>query len=772
MKIKRYGILHVGLTAAVMMLIIMLPSMIQNHGIFIIRGDYIDQYIPRMMKIKEIFDNGCGDWDWFNLYGAPFDNTDFIITNFICLLFPANLIPWVITYIHPFRMALIAVSAYAYLHYMVKNEKHAFLGAVLYTFSSFTFVCAEYMQFYEGFWAFPLLLLSVEKMFREEKYRHQLIFAVFLSCITHFYMFVFSTISFAIYFVCRFFFSDEWKEKRKIKYFVLAVFEYVIGFLCSFAFIITFIGKLFNSGGSTGSVGSFAIITPVSFFWNSSTFSRVISLFVPAASNRFGSFGPSVWSTRATYLPVFGFAFVLACICRKNTPRWMKLLCVANILCIFPGSSLIFNLYTASYSRHSYCIMLIFALATIMFMNHYNDKIAKRSIYITFITLCVLLGFYYFANSFFDADSVVQTFLHDRVTGKKMERMHQMYICIVSLVMYALLFLFLYSERVRKRIVSIVVAVVVLYGCSYMQLNLNDYNLMDYFTETTMGVEQQAAQYFVNIPEMDQDDNYRIDHSRHLRNYASAIRKPSLSVFESACSKYADETCTYFDYYRSNVEAFPLSASNELRTLLGVKYYYDLYSKDDLPIPDGFTYIKTDQMVDIYENEHYMGMGFSYHYYMLRSEFEKIAGEHKNCASVMLNALIVEDRDEPYVSDVLTPYKEGGTNKRLLLEDFQRSSDGFMAKIYTEEPQVIFMSVPYEDEGWKAYVNGKESDFIRANVGFMAIKTEAGENQITFIYKNPVRKYGYILSGIGLVILIAYLSMAKKRVLFEGQRKR
>ena len=53
----------------------MLPSMLQYKGIFIIRGDYVDQYLLRIMKSKEILSTGKGTWDWFNFLGISYNKT-------------------------------------------------------------------------------------------------------------------------------------------------------------------------------------------------------------------------------------------------------------------------------------------------------------------------------------------------------------------------------------------------------------------------------------------------------------------------------------------------------------------------------------------------------------------------------------------------------------------------------------------------------------------------------------------------------------------------
>ena len=746
-------LIHVGLVAAIMMLMIMLPSMLQNHGIFIIRGDYVDQYLPRLMRTKFVFDHGFGQWDWLCLFGFP--HTNICTLDLLCFLFPVRWIPWVVTYVHLLRMALIAMCSYAYLRYMLKTDKYAFLAAVIYTFSSFSFISMEFMQHFEAFWTFPLLLLSVEKMFRAERYKHQLILTAFLGNMVDVYLFVFSTISFALYFVCRFFFAEEWRSKRTFKYFCMAVLEYVIGFLCGFFHVAIVIFNTLNSNGSVSNIG-IASLTPVSFFLDKTIVSRIFSFLLPAASNRFGTFGSSSWATRSAYLPVFGIAFVIACLWKKDSPKWLKIMCVANALCmLITGISFIYNMFSETYTRYAYSIVLVFALATAYFLENYEHRMAKKSVCVTIALVLGMLGLYYLIHSLYGDNSVVKAYLHDRKTGPSMEAKLQLYTCMVAMCMYALLFLIVWNKKAHEKMLPIVIAAIVLYGMSYSQVNLTSHNLMDYFTDTSMQLKQQVEQYFVNLPNVDDKMDYRIDQGMQLRNYAYTVQKPSLSVFETVRSKYANETCRYLGYHNGSV---PATGDNALRTLMGVKYYYDVFTPDGLPIPDGFTYLRTDKNVDVYQNNHFMGLGFTYDSYMLRSDFDRIAKEDASNAELMLNTLIVEDADEAFVADVLRPFDEvGATQNRVSLENFRISSHGFTAEVHTDRPQIVFVSLPYEDNGWTAKINGEKTEFIRANVGFVAFKTKAGNNEIRFQYLNPATIPGIIISCVGVIVLIVYL---------------
>ncbi len=767
MKMKKYGLLKIGVLSAFMMLLMMLPSMLQNHGIFIIRGDYVDQYIPRLIRSREILTSGGASWDWFNFLGNSFNKINILFsTNAVCLLFPSNLIPYAVTYLHLIRVALIAMASYAYFRYMLREEKHAFLGALLYTFSSYTFVNMEFMQFLEALWAFPLLLLSVEKFFRDEKYKYQLILAVFLSCASSFYFFVFSTLSFGIYFLCRFFLSEEWKPKRNAKYFFRAVLEYCIGFFCAFLIFAPFLYSLFHSSGSTGDIGNSGISFP-NLFVDSGIFSRIFSVLVPGASNRFSTFGYSTWTSRGVYLPIFGISLVLAAFLKKEFPKWARLLAFFGFLCIFiPGICLVFNMFSsASYTRHGYGAVLFLVLVSMLFLEYYDVKAMKKSAWLVLGGLILLLGIYYLMDFVLGSHSRISFLLHGRGGEEGTGWVYSVFVLVWSAIMYLCLLGFVYSKEISKRVIPIMVVVILIYGCSYTTMNLRSDFLLDYFPESTIDLKTQVERYFVDKPKMEDENDYRIDASKQLNNYAYTVKKPSIAIFESVRSAYSDELCDYLNYHNGGVRIFPKDHDNETRTLLGVKYYYDVYPEDKLPIPDGFTYLKTDNDIDIYQNENFMGMGFSYDSYLSRTEFDKMAENKENCADIMLNTLVVEDEEIPYVQEFLKPYQEGQLDsERVFWDEFSMTSDGFSAQVHLEEPEIMFVSAPYEDQGWIAECNGGKLDFIRANVGMIAFRLDEGENEIIFRYQSPVDRIGRYVTCAGWIALLIYvMSLERKR---------
>ncbi len=769
MQKEKNGLLKIGVLSAFMMLIIMLPSMLQNHGIYIIRGDYVDQYIPRLIRSREILTSGGATWDWFNFLGASYNKiNNLLYTRVVCLLFPGHLIPYAVTYMNMILVAIIAMSAYAYLRYMVKEEKSAFLGAILYTFSAYTFINFEFMQFLEALWVFPLLLLSVERMFREENYRYQLILTAFLSCCISFYFFVFSTIWFGIYFLCRFFLAEEWKEKRAAKHFFLAVAEYCIGFLCAFLVFAPFLYSLFHSSGSSEKIGN-GSRNPILYFLDTKVIARFFSFLMPAVSNRFSSYGYSAWCSVAAYVPVFGISFVLAGFIDPKLPKWLKILVVAGAVCVvLPLACMVFNMFAESYTRHSYGTIMFLVLATLWCLEHYDEKSTKKSVWFVVGGWILLLGVYYLVGGVAKILPALRYVL-GREGEEGIEQKFRMFGLAITGVMYFVLLALVYSKKIRTHIIPVTVLAIILYGCGYTVMNLESDFLLDYYPETTMDLSTQVERYFFDVPEMEEGNDYRIDASKQLRNYTYVAKKPSISIFESVRSKYSNELCRYLNYYNGGVMVFPQDADNETRTLMGAKYYFDLFAEDKIPVPEGFSYLRTENEIGIYQNENFCGLGFSYDSYITRTDFDKIAKKDKSNGDIMLQTLVVEDKDVPLVEGILKPYEKGNVcEDRVSFDEFKMTSDGFSAKVSLKEPKVMYVAAPYEDEGWVAECNGEELNFIKANIGMIAFPLDAGDHEIIFRYQLPSNQFGRYVTCLGWIALLIYVIIQeKKRVNYE-----
>lgn len=77
-----------------------------------------------------------------------------------------------------------------------------------------------------------------------------------------------------------------------------------------------------------------------------------------------------------------------------------------------------------------------------------------------------------------------------------------------------------------------------------------------------------------------------------------------------------------------------------------------------------------------------------------------------------------------------------------------------------EEDRIMCFGIPYSS-GWSATVNGEKVDILRANIMYMAIPLEAGENEIELNYMPPGMLEGGIISVIGFSIFV--IGLCKNR---------
>ena len=74
---------------------------------------------------------------------------------------------------------------------------------------------------------------------------------------------------------------------------------------------------------------------------------------------------------------------------------------------------------------------------------------------------------------------------------------------------------------------------------------------------------------------------------------------------------------------------------------------------------------------------------------------------------------------------------------------------------------ILQITTSYSD-GWKAFVDGKETDIFKVNEAFLGIAVEEGEHNIEFKYTTPYLKVGTIFSIIGVLAYLSIIIIDKK----------
>lgn len=100
--------------------------------------------------------------------------------------------------------------------------------------------------------------------------------------------------------------------------------------------------------------------------------------------------------------------------------------------------------------------------------------------------------------------------------------------------------------------------------------------------------------------------------------------------------------------------------------------------------------------------------------------------------------------------------------KTDILENVEMTYNTVKGTISLSEEKLLVMGIPYQN-GWTAYVDGKETKIQKVNYMFSGLFLEPGEHSIEFRYKLPGIKLSLILTGIGIIIFITALTVRYKK---------
>ncbi len=192
--------------------------------------------------------------------------------------------------------------------------------------------------------------------------------------------------------------------------------------------------------------------------------------------------------------------------------------------------------------------------------------------------------------------------------------------------------------------------------------------------------------------------------------------------------------------------------------VLGVKYILDRVEnpKDDATFPrDRFTRIwdNNDGWV-IYKNAYAAPRYFltdKIRYYSTDEEFENIFFDPNFNPR---DTILLEKRVEPLI-DVL-PAKE----KTVDLIRYKPNT--ILFRTNSDAPQILYISDTYDD-GWKSFVDGIQTQTLKANYALRAVLIPAGTHTVVMNYAPDEFTQGVIVSLIGLALFIVFLTVSKER---------
>lgn len=768
-NIKSEKYLQVFLIGFFVFLLTALPIMIYTGGYFVYYGDFNSQQLPFYMHAHDFVKNEGLGWDWgtdlganfvasyaFYLLGSPF----FWLT----VPLPQFLVPIAIPILLALKHGIAALTAYAFIRRFVRNKTAAVIGGILYAFSGFQLFNIFFNHFHDVTALFPLMLIALEEKINNNR-RGFFAVTVAVMGILNYFFFAGQAVFIIMYILVRLGSSDfkiTWK-----KFFSLA-FEALVGVMIAMVMLLP---------ASLGILGNYRISErlyglDLVTYSDRTRIPRIIQSFfmipdAPARPNLFST-DNGKWSSIGGYLPMFSMAGVIA-FAKSRKKHWSVKLIIICMICAFIPilNSMFYTFNSSYYARWFYMPILVMALMTAM---------ALDDLTIDFKPAIKICGIVMFAMAVI---SVLPKKVDDKIKWFEFSNYPAYFALTLGISIVGLIIIYRINELRRSGLPFMSISLKCVTVCAAVCTMSVVYFGVSLGTvpSTIVGNGIKGSEN-LELDSLD-DGFYRLDISENFDNYPMYWGYPCMRAFQSTVPSSIMEFYPKVDVKR-DVASRAETDKYTLRGLFSVKYFFDkVYSdkkeeytyKCELP---GFSYKNTQNGFYVYENDYYIPMGFTYDYFMTEEQAENHTKQ--TIERSLLRTLILSEEDAEKYGDVIsevTPEMLRGLDEDEYISDcmekqknacseFSYNSEGFNAEINLDKSKLLFFSVPY-DKGWQACVNGKPAEIIKANYGFMAVKCEPGENEITFEYQTPGLKEGMFISIGGIILLIGYLIIFRNK---------
>ncbi|MEI3405660.1 MAG: YfhO family protein [Christensenellales bacterium] len=679
------------------------------------------------------------------------------------------------------KHAVCATTSFCYLRRMMKNERLALLGSVLYTFSSFTLVNTQFYHFTEVIAFFPLILLGMEMVMSDLPHFGALALFCGLNTLTNYYFMLSSALLAALYFVFRFF-SEDWKPYRTVRRVFSLVFECGIG--CALAGVLLCPAMLFMLSITRTGAGDTPLLAQHYTF--SVLLERLRALLMPIESNvvhaYYGDAGS--WCSTAAYLPVFGMTGAAVFAFAQKKQHWLKLLLLTLLIsaarCRFCAACSRWKT-NVGYTRWWYGLALITTLATLYVLQPFAEKTdAPNS---SFRCLCRVdragsaadRALYASGKPADDAERKERLCRANRSGASEPSRRRVCVKCVPNAVRLC------HAAR-RRRDAAPHFEKAALYRRARARLRsrrhpvcrdiaVGDKYLLSGSETPGQGIytlSEIAKPTLEAAAQPDFKDWRRIDYGKKIRNYGLLRGASSLTSFMSLRASTIGRFVSMAGFgYDESTTVCPPNDSAALRAFLSVTEYYKI---DDFPVPEGFVLDREENGLPVYTNPNAVPMGFlqtvctGTHHQRMDSE---------TVPTVMLAAVTLEDDalgkygDRMAKLDVyaIPDWRESVARlKENAYDSFEIFANGFTAKIDAKgRRECRLYTIPF-DKGFSATIDaGQKAEIVNCDVAFMGVFVEAGAHEIVFTYDTRGLTLGVVMSLLAAGMPIVDRSWLQKR---------
>lgn len=786
---RRDMLVTVSCLSGAIVLLAFLPTMVLHNGRILLHGDFVAQQVPFMTEARRCILSGTPFWSWNTFLGANFIGSYSFYVYGSPFFWPLLLLPeaWLtggITVMFVLKHITAAVGAALYLEKYVKNRWYAVLGGLLYAFSFFTIDSSFYYHFLDVIALFPFFMAVLDRMLAgRRRWSSVFILLTFLLALTNYYFFIAICFFFLFYLFYKWR-SDEMAVTKPAAYLWICV-QYACGaLLAAFVLIPSALSLLETNKAIESFNGSLlslvALIPQIPML--------IKGLILPsegiAHSGVYFMFG--AYCSNTAFLPLTGA--VLFCIgLRAFRDDWeAKLTRFLLLFTIIPLGNGLFSLFSnLAYTRWWFMLVLMLALVTVETMERLNaldrresgELYRKNAKFLLKLALGVTLPFVAvrFVCAYLIRD-LLSANINDALASVKMNKVFDgtdlKFLCLL-LVLTAVNYLpLLMSVRLgwmqrARRLTALAAAVCLVNYGAYMAVGEGYL-----FGEEHITVKQKVENALPAAEEAaleGTDYTYRSDTDALQDNFSMLTNRPGLRTFNS----FKSFSTTAFGR-RIGYEIINLPTTNRyfdtpaIQALLSIREFVSV--RDQAP-KSGYTEREALGNVRIYDADHYVPFGYVCPYYLVDDSGvpEKISKDVKKnnkTIETMVKACYVDSQTAQKLHGAALPcpkerleqpWQEAAReNAQNACDHFQANTSGFSAVTSGEKMRLLVFSVPHDD-GWCAFINGKEAEILTVNYGLMGVVVPPGEQiSVVFRFEPPGLKLGAIVSATVAVGLLSY----------------
>ena len=771
---RRDQMLRTMLLCALTAAIFFLPFYIIDGGFFHYAGDFNSQQIS-FYRYMNGFIKGAGypdgmagaarsTFSWatdlgsgamnaysFYLYGSPFF--------WLSLIFPQNWLPYLMVPLLVLKFAVAGGGAYRYLCRYVRRSDYAVLGACLYAFSGFSIYNVFFNHFIDVVALFPWMLWALdETLYEQEEHYGLFAFWVGVNLLNNYFFFIGQVLFLVIYFICKLTTKDF---PMNVRLFVRLAFESLLGAALGFVLLWPAVLSILQNPRTID----------LSSGWGFLTYSKVqqylailLSWILPPDSPYITSIwseGIIKWTSMSAYLPLCSLAGAMAYWRARKGDSKKRIVATCAIFALVPVlNSAFYALNSSYYARWYYMPVLILCAMTASALESPDISADELDAPVRGIGWLMVATLAFALVPVQDGDTKEWSLGVLQNPGQ--------YAAVLSFGIGGLILYRLLCRRWRgsQAFARRMTAVVLAFACAFSMVHIGIGKFGQWHTDSDL-VEQytSAIKLKDDLPEGD----WRVDTYKTHDNLGLWLDKSSLQYFGSTA---APSILSFYPALgvKRDVRSEPDISNYALRGLLSVKYLITTPEKQEdflAAADDGWSYYDTKDGFMLYENENYVPMGFTYDYYITEESYETTVKNTR--ANLLMRALVLSEEDAETYGKYLeklpdaklddlwydTYVSDCADRRASACSSFQMTNSGFHAEITLKKDDLVFFSVPYDD-GFTAYVNGKETEVIRVDEGLMAVLAPAGENTIDFVYQADGYSLASKVSLAALAVFVLY----------------